>query len=99
MKDSISVEYIKDIFSNMLNIEVSESDLNRYGEPEASGSYEFELIDKDNRLWGGRMVKVGNMYEVVEVFPKIFYADLSQTQLLQFKGNIENQQIDEFYDL
>lgn len=99
MKHTIDFEFIKNIFLNMKHIELSDSDLNTYGEVQSLGSYEFELIDKDDRLWGGRLIKVENKYELVEFFPKIFYADLSQNQLLEFKGNIEQQDFDEFYDL
>lgn len=103
MKNNISLDFIKNTILNSSNFEHWDSELNQFGEPDESGSFEFELTDTDGRLWGGRFLKSENGFQLVEFFSKIFYSDVSFDQLTELEmmspDEIQNQEFDEFSNL
>lgn len=103
MKTNISTEYIKNIIFNSSNFQYWDSELNQYGEPDLTGSFEFETSDSTGRLWGGRFIKTDSGFELVEFFSKIFYSDMSLDQLEMIEPltpeEIKNQPFNEFSDL
>lgn len=98
----IKTTFIDNILNNLTNIEQSNSELNEFGFPSESGSIEFEIMDKFGKIWGGRMIKSDDGFELVEFFPKLFFTDASSDKLLaeaqKYKGKIINQEFDEFID-
>lgn len=97
---NISLLFLENILKNKLKIETSKSDLDEFGNPLSSGSIEFELLDKDNRLWGGRLVDMTGSFELVEFFPKLFFSDVSYDDLIKESKNFDmtKQKFDDFVD-
>lgn len=99
----IELSFIKDIFDNKSNINLVNSDLNEIGEPFVSGSFEFDLTDSSGRVWGGRLCKINENYELVEFFPKLFFSDVSIDDLDKLypeatPDQIKNQKFDDFIE-
>jgi hypothetical protein len=100
----INLSIIKQLLDDKnSNINTWNVDLDQYGNPEVSGSIEFELSDSDGRLWGGRFIEKDGQHELVEFFPKIFFSDTSYDDLIAPGMNINPSQItsqdfDEFSD-
>lgn len=76
----IHLDYIENILKNINNFETWSSDMDETGQYKLSGSIEFEIKDTDDRLWGGRVAKIGEEYQLVEFFSKIFYSDYNPSE-------------------
>jgi hypothetical protein len=71
----VNLTFIENILKNINSFENWAVDLDEFGNPKESGSFEFELTDSEFRLWAGRIIKSGDEYELVEFFPKMFHSD------------------------
>lgn len=71
----INLTFIENILKNINSFETWAVDLDETGNFKKDGSLEFELTDSEFRLWGGRIIKTGDEYELVEMFPKMFHSD------------------------
>lgn len=72
----IDLEYIENILKDINSFEKWPVNLDAFGNKVESGSFEFELQDSEDRLWGGRIIqKDEETYQLVEFFSKMFYSD------------------------
>lgn len=88
--EQIDVSFIDNIIKSNIKYEEWYSNTDMWGNPDKNGSIEFEIIDKDNRLWGGRFVIIEDKKILVEFFSKIFFSDLSVNELQNGNNNEKN---------
>lgn len=94
----VNLDFIENILKNPNKFEYWGSNLDQFGIPadKDSGlvSYEFEITDQDDRLWGGRIVKIEENFELVEFFCKMFYSDYNPEDWEGFDLDGENEPIE-----
>jgi hypothetical protein len=76
----INLTFIENILKNINSFTTESVDLDETGNYKQSGSFEFEVADSEFKLWGGRIIKSGDQYELVEFFPKMFYSDYNEAE-------------------
>lgn len=92
----VNLTFIENILKNINSFETWSVDLDETGNFKKDGSLEFELTDSEDRLWGGRIIKTGDQYELVEMFPKMFHSDYNAADwiALDLDTNYENEDSD-----
>lgn len=95
---NINLSLIDDIIKNNIHYKETVSNTDIIGNPKENGSIEFEIIDNDNRIWGGRYVNDQGEKVLVEFFSKLFLSDVPIGEVELSANEIEKQLIDPTID-